>query len=187
MSAPLDKLASYLAELKIVKRQYEHLDEEWFKLIIRRGVFLTKMWTRWKSWMSHHLQPFIQWNGDWRWLRTCAQTVELFNLSTLGEYSDFYLKTDVLLLAGVFEAFRDSCLQIYGLDPAHYYTAPGLTWDAMLKYTQIELELITDIDTMLLIERNIWGGVNQCSNGYAKANHKYMESFDRTKLSHYNT
>ena len=63
-----------------------------------------------------------------------------FNTSNLGEYSYLYLKTDVLLLVEVFENFRNSCLNAYGLDPAHYYTTPGLTWDAMLKYTKIQLE-----------------------------------------------
>lgn len=63
-----------------------------------------------------------------------AQTVwAQFNIKTLGEYSDLYLKTDVLLLADVFEKFRNSCIQVYGLDPAHYYTTPGFTWDSMLK------------------------------------------------------
>ena len=61
----------------------------------------------------------------------------LFNIQTLGQYSDLYLKTDVLLLAEVFKNFRNNCLKAYGLDAAYYYTTPGLTWDAMLKYTQV--------------------------------------------------
>lgn len=76
-----------------------------------------------------------------------------FNITTLGEYSDLYLKTDVLLLADIFEKFRKNCMQIYSLDPAHYHTLPGLSWDAMLKITKVNIELITDIDMLLFIER----------------------------------
>ena len=71
---------------------------------------------------------------------------EIFNLQTMGDYHDLYLKSDILLLADVFENFRSTCLQYYKLDPCHYYTSPGLSWDAMLKMTDINLELMTDID-----------------------------------------
>lgn len=71
----------------------------------------------------------------------------------MQEYAEIYLKTDVLLLADVFERFRDACLMNYHLDPAHYYTTPGFSFDAMLYHTQISLELITDIDQLLFIER----------------------------------
>ena len=78
---------------------------------------------------------------------------EIFNIKTLGEYSDRYLKTDVIILVNIFEDFRNLDLSIYKLDPAHYYTLPGLSWDAMLRYTKIELELLTEMDMLLLIER----------------------------------
>ena len=66
----------------------------------------------------------------------------------MGEYHDLYLKSDVLLLADVFESFRKTCLQYYKLDPCHYFTSPGLSWDAMLKMTNIKLELMTDVHTL---------------------------------------
>ena len=69
-----------------------------------------------------------------------------FMIKTMGEYHDLYLVSDVLLLTDVFENFRKTCLQYYKLDPCHYFTSPGLSWDAMLKMTNIELELMTDID-----------------------------------------
>ena len=75
-----------------------------------------------------------------------AQNVwNTFDLKTMGDYHDLYLKSDILLLADVFEIFRKTCLQYYKLDPCHYFTSPGLSWDAMLKMTNIKLELMTDI------------------------------------------
>ena len=85
---------------------------------------------------------------------THAQNVwRTFNMKTMGDYHDLYLLTDVLLLADCFENFRSTCIEFYGLDPAHYFTTPGLSWDAALKMTMVKLELLTDIDMHLMIEK----------------------------------
>ena len=107
-------------------------------------------------------------------------------MKNIEDYHDLYNRVDVLLLADVFENFRDICIKNYKLDPAHYYTAPGLAWDAVLKITKVELELLSDIDMLLMVEKGIRGGVSMISNRYGKANNKYMgKSFMDTMLSTY--
>ena len=108
-----------------------------------------------------------------------------FNMKTLKDYLKLYNISDVLLLADVFENFRNICLKNYGLDPVYYYTAPGLAWDAMLKMTNINLELLSDVDKLLMIEKGIRGGISIISNRYGKANNKYMKDFNKMEPSKY--
>ena len=97
-----------------------------------------------------------------------------FGIHNLGDYHDLYLRMDVVLLANVFEAFRDTCLKHYKLDPAHFYTSPGLTWRTCLKCTGIKLELLTNLDMLLMFEKGIRGGITQAVRKYAAANNPYM-------------
>ena len=106
-----------------------------------------------------------------------------FGCKTLRDYHNLYLKSDVLLLADVFENFRKTCLHHYKLDPAHYYTSPGLAWDACLKTTGQHLELLSDYDMLMMFERGIRGGITHISKRYAEANNKYMKNYDTKKES----
>ena len=100
------------------------------------------------------------------------------HLRHVAEYHDLYLLTDVILLADVFEQYRSTSMAHYGLDPVHYYTAPGLSWDAMLKMTEVELELLTDVDMHLFVESGIRGGVSMISGRHAVANNTSVPDYD---------
>ena len=108
-----------------------------------------------------------------------------FNINNLGEYHDLYVRSDTLLLAGIFENFRQSCLKNYELDTAHFVSLPGLAWQACLKKTNVELELLTDYDMLLMVEEGIRGGICHAVQLYAHTNNKYMNDYDRKKKSSY--
>ena len=84
-----------------------------------------------------------------------------------------YVQTDTLLLVDLFEKFRDTCIEIHGLDPSHFLSATGLAWQAFLKKTNVNLESLRDIDMLLMIEAGIRGGMCQSVHRYAKANNKH--------------
>ena len=106
-------------------------------------------------------------------------------MNKMGDYRDLYLKTGVLLLADVFEKFIRTCLDYYELDPCHYFSSPALSWDAMLKMTKIELELISDTDMQLFIEKGMRGGILYIAKRHSKTNNKYMKCYDSSEKSKY--
>ena len=107
-------------------------------------------------------------------INTLSKFGKNFGIHNLGDYQDLYLRTDVVLLANVFEAFRDTCLNHYKLDPAHFYTSPGLAWKACLKHTGIKLDVLTNPDMLLMFKQGIKGGITQVVHKYTSANNKYM-------------
>ena len=114
---------------------------------------------------------------------TCNKIWNEFNMKNMGDYHDHYLKKDVLLLADVFEKFIDTCLKFYGLDLCHYFSSPGLSWDAMLKMTGVKLEKVSDIDMYLFIEKRLRGGISYITKTYSETNNKYIKDYDPTKPS----
>ncbi|XP_072388457.1 uncharacterized protein [Diabrotica undecimpunctata] len=194
MGASLDELASLLdiSEKKILKREFSQLDNDTFNLLTCKGVFcydyidsLEKLDETSLPTINHFYNKLNnEYISEEKYAH--AQNVwQKFNCKNLGEYSDLYLKTDILLLADVFEQFRQKCRDTYKLDPAWYYTMPGYTWDCMLRYTQCKLELLKDVDMILFMEKAIRGGISVCSNRYSEANNKYISSYDPTRPSKY--
>ena len=99
----------------------------------------------------------------------------------LGDYHDLYVQSDTLLLADVFENFRNMCIKVYELDPAHFLSAPRLASQACLKKTEVKLELLTDIDMLLMVKKGIRRGICHAIYRYAKTNNKYMKNYNKYK------
>ena len=182
MSSSLDSLVNNLARGGNEFFGFEEYSEHQYKLLIQKGIYpyeyVTTDGDKFKEMKLPPREAFYSklnmsgvGNKDYE---HANRVWKEFGLKDLGEYHDLYLKTDVILLANVFEAFRKVCLKNYGLDPAHFYTAPGLAWKACLKKTRIRLELLLDPDMLLMFERGIRGGITQSVNRWAKANNPYM-------------
>ena len=117
--------------------------------------------------------------------RHANNVFKVFKLENLGDYHNLYVQSDTLLLADVFNNFRDMCLKEYELDPAHFLLLPVLAWQACLKKSSIELELLTDYDMLLMVEEGIRGGICHSKDRYAKANNKYIKSYNNNEESSY--
>ena len=192
MSTSLDSLVNNLPDdaFNNLERYYK---EEKLSLVKGKGVYPYEYMDSLERFKENKLPPkevfYSRLTGEGisdEDYERAKKVWELFDMKTLQDYHDLYNVTDVLLLADVFENFRNICMENYKLDPAHYFTAPGLAWDACLKITGVELELLSDINMLLMIEEGIRGGVSMISNRHGKANNKYMgESFDEKEPSKY--
>ena len=192
MSSSLDKLAGNLEDRDFIYTKDYFTDPIQFNLMKRKGVYPYDYMDSFSKFNDTELprrEDFYSLltdnnisEDDYSHVQNVWNT---FNLQNMGEYHDLYLKTDILLLTDVFENFRKTCLTYYKLDPLHYITSPGLAWDAMLKMTGINLELITDIDMQLFIEKGLRGGISYIAHRHAEANNKYIKNFDLDKLISY--
>ena len=117
--------------------------------------------------------------------RHAKRVFKSFNNKNLGDYHDLHVESDTLLLADIFENFRNKCIEIHELDPAHFLSATGLAWQACLKKTEVKLELLTNVGMLLMVEKRIRGGICHAMHRYAKENNKYMKNYDKNKESSY--
>lgn len=192
MAKSLDKLAQNLHDSQCVEIQKHYPLNNEFQLIRKKGVFPYEYLDSWEKLEDTKLPEKNAFYDslkreeikDEDYERAC-KVWDMFGCRTLGEYSDLYLKSDVLLLSDVFEQFRQVCMRVYLLDPCNHVTAPSLAWNAALKCTGVELELLTDIDMHHFIKKGIRGGVSQCSVRRAVANNKYTPNYDPTKPTSY--
>ena len=188
MSSSLDSLTKNLVSRGKKLFGFEDYSEPQYDrdLLNRKGVYPYEYVNSWDRCNETQLPPIDAFYSNLNMSSISeddyqhAQRVwEEFGIHNLGDYHDLYLRTDVVLLANVFETFRDTCLRHYKLDPAHFYTSPGLAWKACLKCTGIKSELLTNPDMLLMFERGIRGGITQAVCKYASANNKYMgDRFD---------
>ncbi|CAB4013255.1 Gastrula zinc finger [Paramuricea clavata] len=191
MSSSLEALVGNLDKSRFKRMQSEWQGEE-LEMLLKKGVYPYEYMSCWEKFDDKSLPEksafysslYEEEVNDNDYSRAC-KVYKKFDCKSLGDYHDLYLKTDVLLLADVFEDFRRVCLDAYKLDPAHYISAPGLSWDAMLKRTGVKLDLLSNVDMYQFIEKGMRGGVSYIGHRYAKANNKYMSDYDPEKPSSY--
>ena len=175
--------------IKRFKSTYEFCNKDLnkFILLFRKGVYPYEYMDNWENFNETLLPSKESFYSNLNMenivdidYRLGNNLFKRFKLKNLGEYHDLYVQSDTLLLADIFENFRNKCLEVYELD-----RAPGLAWQACLKKTNIDIELLTDYDMLLMVEEGIRGGICHSIHRYAKANNKYMENYDKSKQSSY--
>ena len=159
-----------------------------FILLLRKGVYPYEYMDNWERFNETSLpnkesfySSLNMENIDDIDYRHGNNVFKKFELKNLGEYHDLYVQSDTLLLADVFENFRNMCIKVYELDPAHFLSLPGLAWQAYFKKTNVKSELLTDYDMLSMVDEGIRGGICHSIHRYAKANNKYMKNYDKNK------
>ena len=192
MSQSLDRLSSNLSDNAFFYSKKAFPNDDQFRLIKRKGVYPYDYMDSFQRFSEKSLparEDFYSILNDTNISESdyehAKRVWSAFQIKDLGDYHDLYLRTDVLLLADVFESFRKTCLGYYRLDPCHYYSAPGLSWDALLRMTKINLDLISDLDQQLFIEKGMRGGISTITHRHAVANNKYMKGYNPEDESSY--
>ena len=169
-----------------------YIEQAMFNLITRKGVYPYEYMDSFERFEETQLPPkekfhssLSQENISEEDYKHAQQVWATFNCKKLKDYHDVYLGSDVLLLADVFENFRQTALSTYKLDPAHYLTLPGYSWDALLKFTRVSLELLTDSNMYFFVEKGLRGGISMVSHRHAIANNQYMQNFDPSQPDSY--
>ena len=207
---PCHKKVGYYLNVLIVKKRYtrkfdkkltkkfkntykfcnEDIDK--FMFLLRKGFYLYEYMDGWERFDEEQLQKKSDFYSNLTDekiseidYRDAEKVFNKFNIKNLGEYHDLYVQSDTLLLVDVFENFRNVCIKVYKLDPAHFLSAPGLVLQACLKRTGVELELISDIDMLLMIEKGIRSGICHSIYRHFKANDKYMKVYKENEESSY--
>ena len=166
----VDRKISYEALIGKFYNTYQlcNKDLNKFALLLRKGIYPYEYMDSWKRFKEELLPDkesfYSELNNEHITDEDYAHAQKVwdtFNIKNLGEYHDLYVQSDTALLADVFENFRDKCIEIYELDPAHFLSAPGLAWQACLKKTEVELELLTDNDMLKMFVKGTRGGICQ--------------------------
>ena len=187
MAGTLEVLAKHLTDENLIETK-KVFGEDW-ELAKQKGVFPYEWLNsveRFKEILPEKDKFYSQLNEEGISEKDYEHAWEVWKrckMKNMGDYHDFYLKSDVCLLSDVFEEFRKVCKRHYGLDPAWFYTSPGLAWDSALKESKVELELLSDPNMLIFFENGIRGGVSTIFHRRATANNKYMKNFDKTKPS----
>ena len=180
--------------IKKFKNKYSFCNSDLnkFILLLRKGVYPYEYMDKWEGFNETSLPSKESFYSNLNMedindidYRHGNNVFNKFKLNNLGDYHDLYVQSDTLLLADVFENFRNMCLKEYELDPPHFLWLPGLAWQACLKKTNIELELLTDYDMLLMVKEGIRGGICHSIQRYANANNKYMKSYNNNEESSY--
>ena len=186
MNSSLDALIKNLSDNDF-KNLSEYFSGEFLKLVKEKRMYYMNTWIVLKYFLKIKYLIGVNFFSSLKYecisekdYLASINVWNVFKMNTIGDYYDFYLKTDFPLLADVFEKFISTCFDYYRLDSCYYFSSPGLSWHVMLKMPGLELELISDISMYFFIEKGI-RGISYIAKRHSKANNKYIKCYDSGK------